>query len=215
MHKILNYYLVLLLCFSAAAYAFTIDTDPQEKKTFQTCPITKSTSVTEKPKQIIKDNNLTQNLGNFTDKLMPKIILLGRVRDKNCLPVPNVEVTMWQTDEYGIRRFVSAVDTKKSIYSMNNQMYSKFEGDGSVISNNLGEFGFVTVRPKQGNNINIVMTHDKYPELKTRIVLLEKDAVMPKTKYVIAENSKTLGSNGFKVYFFDIVLDGKEEYLSY
>ena len=210
---------MMLLAFNALA--FTIDTAPKDVKSFKACTVTKSTNITTPPKEILPSNNLTQKPGNDNDKLAPKIILLGRVRDKDCLPIPNAEVSMWQTDEYGLRRFVTKVDTSQDLYKMNDQIYSNFEGDGSAVSNNIGDFGFVTLQPatsKKNPNatVSLVVTHPKYPELKTRVVLIDKGMSLPKTDYVIAYNDdKSKGARGLNIYAFDIVLDGKEAYLSY
>ena len=219
--KRFNVYVALLIvAFTPSAFAFIIDANPSSAKQSTGCIPTASTTVVSEPKEMISNNNLVHKVGVFADKLAQKIILFGRIRDKNCLPVSNAAISVWQTDEYGVYRYVKAVDTSKNIYDMNNQMYSAFEGVGSAISTNTGEFAFVTVHPGKSRgsvdgSVNLVIDHELFPELKTRIVLSDKNQLAKKSHYVVASNTKTLGSNGIKVYYFDIVLDGKNQYLNY
>jgi protocatechuate 3,4-dioxygenase beta subunit len=221
MIKKINLIIFLLLSLVISkAWAFTIDVNQSDAQHFKTCMPTKSLGVKNDPIEIISNNNLTQKVGAFTDKLTPKIIIFGRVRDKNCIAIPNAAISVWQTDEYGVYRYIRVVDTGRSIYDMDDQIYSNFQGVGSVTSTNTGEFAFITVHPSKGNRgniggvIDIVITHDNFPDIKTKILLVEKNQTVPKTNYVLANNIRMLG-NGVKVYYFDIVLDGTHQYLNY
>jgi protocatechuate 3,4-dioxygenase beta subunit len=214
------YYFVGVCLFSCSAWAFIIDTEESNSKHFKGCIPTQSIDVANEPKIIIPNNNLTNKVGALSDKLTPKIILIGRVRDKNCIAISNAAISMWQTDQYGLYRYIRSIDTHDSIYEMNNHILSKFQGVGSATSTNTGEFGFITVHPYQskkniGNPINLVITHDDFPDLKTKIFLVDKNFKVPNTHYVSANNTGKVVADGVKVYYFDIVLDGKTKHLSY
>ncbi len=214
-------YILLVACLpNCNAWGFTIDTEQKNAEHFKGCIPTQSIDLTNEPEEIISNNNLTKKVGALSDKLMPKIILVGRVRDKNCITVSDATISIWQTDQYGLYRYIRVIDNSHSIYNMNEQILSDFQGVGSTTSTNTGEFAFITVHPSKGRTstgeiINLVITHDKFPELKTKIFLVDKEKKMPNRHYVPAHSAKNVVTEGFKVYYFDIVLDGKIQYLSY
>ncbi len=212
--------ILFIALFTQSAFGFIIDVNPGKIKQFASCVPTKSTDIVSEPKEIISDNNLLNKVGNFSDNLVPKIILFGRVRDKDCIPIPNATVSLWQTDEQGVYRYIRVFDTEKDIYNMHNQVYSVFEGVGSTISTNTGEFAFITVHPGRGRGgvgkaVNVVIEHKQFPELRTMVVLADKSQLTKKSNHVIAVNTRILGSNGIKIYYFDVVLDGKVKNLNY
>ena len=217
-----KFYLVLLVTclFTSNALAFIIDTEQKNSEQFKGCAPTQSIDIANDPKEVITNNNLTQKVGALSDKLMQKIIIMGRIRDKNCVTVSDAIISVWQTDQYGAYRYVRVVDNSDSIYHMDNQILSNFQGVGSATSTNTGEFAFITVHPSKGRanvngTINLEITHDRFPNLTTKIFLVDKEQKMPNKHYVAAHSSKTIVANGVKVYYFDIVLDGKAQHLSY
>lgn len=214
-------YILLITCISSFnAWGFTIDTEQKNAEHFKGCIPTQSIEQANEPKQIISNNNLTQKVGALSDKLMPKIVLIGRIRDRNCIAIPDSTISIWQTDQYGLYRYVRVIDNNQSIYNMNEQILSNFQGVGSATSTNTGEFAFITVHPSKGRTsrgetISLVVTHDKFPELKTKIFLVDKEKKMPNRHYTPAYSAKTAFNDRLKVYYFDIVLDGKSQHLSY
>lgn len=219
--KRFSLYISLVACLLACnAWAFTIDTEQKNSEHFKGCVPTQSIDITNEPREIISNNNLTQKVGALSDKLMPKIIIMGRIRDKNCVTISDAAISVWQTDQYGAYRYIRAIDNNDSIYHMNNQILSNFQGVGSATSTTTGEFAFITVHPSKGRSnasetINLEITHDKFPDLTTKIFLVDKGQKLPNRHYVAAHNSKTVVADGVKVYYFDIVLDGKAQHLSY
>lgn len=188
---------------SLSANAFIIDTSDIGKKTSKGCAPTASMVVDNPPKRQNSYNDLLQKEGNFTNKLEEPIILFGRIRDENCAPIANAQIEIWQSDQYGVNRFIHDK-------AVNNQMYSNFQGVGVADSNNKGEFAFVTVYPKKGN-INVRAKYQHFPELKTKLELLENNQVVPNGKRVQAINLDYARIDGYKVYYFDLVLAGKEK----
>lgn len=199
---------IILILGVTSAEAFVIDTSKNDQKITNGCAASVSTGVSNEPKNIDEFNNLTRLEDQFSDKLSAKIILFGRVRDKNCVAIANAEIDIWQSDEYGVYRYIK----NRATY---NQMYSKFKGVGSAISNNQGEFSFVTLYPKKLDSINLVAKYKDFPELKTKITLLESEEISKNASNVLARNLNGASIKGYKVYYFDIVLDGKQKYLGY
>lgn len=203
-----KYIIFAILLISLPSYSYVINTDNKPTKA-HSCKITQSTATDPLPKQNFKDNDLTTRTGKLEDPLVNRIILFGRIRDKNCLPITNAEVTIWQNDQFGIARYIPS-------YNLDNNIYSEFKATGSHGTNNQGEVAFVTVTPtkKQGQkaNINIIVKHPNYPELKTQITLLDLNQTHVKNSKVLAREGKN-DKLKYPVYYFDIILDGIEKHL--
>jgi len=89
----------------------------------------------------------------------------GVVYDLNCVPISGVSIEMWQTNTAGKYR-----------YSTNGELLSpdsSFAGSGKAITNNLGEYQFLTVFPGPYSNraphIHIKVTHPEFPTLYTEV----------------------------------------------
>jgi len=203
--------LLIALLISCSAYAYILDTDSASDVTAAPCQVTKSSNVARLPAHDSHNNDLTMMPNRLEDPLLPRIVLFGRIRDKKCTPISGAAVTIWQNDAFGIARYLPEKALSKKIYS-------DFKATGSALSNNTGEFAFVTLIPQQKNgkrdNINIVIKHPAYPKLSTQIVLLDLNQSHAKTNHVIAREEKRKNIT-YPVYYFDIVLDGVEQNLAH
>lgn len=117
-------------------------------------------------------NNLTQNYTSFETARGKKILIKGKVLDNNCVPISGVKVNIWQANPFGLYQF-----STDDIY---NERYDKnFRGSGNTLTNNLGEFEFITVYPGKANSItpNIIfrLEHQNFYPFETRMFFPENN----------------------------------------
>jgi protocatechuate 3,4-dioxygenase, beta subunit len=85
------------------------------------------------------DSDLTQNAIKNGDPLGERIIVVGRVLDENNRPVRNALVEIWQANSAG--RYIHQRDQHPAPLDPN------FTGAGRCITNENGEYHFVSIRP--------------------------------------------------------------------
>lgn len=85
------------------------------------------------------DNDLTQNAAKNGAPLGERIIVVGRVLDENERPVRNALVEIWQANAAG--RYLHHVDQHPAPLDPN------FTGAGRCLTDENGEYRFVTIRP--------------------------------------------------------------------
>ncbi len=117
-------------------------------------------------------NNLTQNYASFETARGKKILIKGKVLDNNCVPISGVKVNIWQTNSFGLYQF-----NANDIY---NEHYDKnFRGSGNTLTNNLGEFEFITIYPGKINstppNIIFRLEHQNFYPFETRMFFPENN----------------------------------------
>ena len=93
------------------------------------------------------------------------IFFSGVVYDEKCVPIAGASIELWQTNTEGKYR-----------YSDTGELLSpdpSFSGSGKAISNNLGEFQFLTVFPgpyaNRAPHLHIRVTHEEFPTLYTEV----------------------------------------------
>jgi protocatechuate 3,4-dioxygenase beta subunit len=87
-------------------------------------------------------NNLLLPAGKAVAAQGQKITITGKVLDKNCAPVANAVVELWQQNPYG--RWILASDADLA------GAEPTFAGAGRTYTNNEGEFTFFTAFPAPG-----------------------------------------------------------------
>ena len=117
-------------------------------------------------------NNLTQNYTSFEIAKGTKILIKGKVLDKNCVPISSVKVSIWQANSFGLYQF-NANDVHDEHYDEN------FSGSGNILTNNLGEFEFITIYPGKVNSIspNVIfrLEHQNFYPFETRMFFPENN----------------------------------------
>lgn len=153
------------------------------------------------PKDFPSSNNLIiDQLPEISDK--DKIIIYGQVLDIDGIPISGAKIFLWQVDING--KYVYEPLKAKA----NKKLFSKktnptFKGAGSTISNNEGEFLFISMFPSRLGHANIHVMHDEFGELQTRLYLTEKN--------IYTGIDKTYKQE----YKFFIVMSGKNRYKRY
>ena len=138
------------------------------------CPITPELwSVGVLPK-VKNSNDLTKNYDSFETAKGKKIIIKGKVLDKDCVPISGAKVSIWQANAKGYYQL-----NKDEIY--NEDYDENFAGSGNIISNNLGEFDFITVYPDKVNSVNpniiFKIEHQNFHPVETKMFFPENNNV--------------------------------------
>ena len=85
------------------------------------------------------DDDLTRNAGNGGEAIGERLIIVGRVLDEDERPVPNTLVEIWQANSAG--RYQHESDQHNAPLDPN------FIGAGRCMTNDNGEYRFLTIRP--------------------------------------------------------------------
>jgi protocatechuate 3,4-dioxygenase beta subunit len=85
------------------------------------------------------DSDLTRNAGTGGEAMGERLIIVGRVLDEDEQPVPNTLIEIWQANAAG--RYHHEVDQHNAPLDPN------FIGAGRCMTNEKGEYRFLTVKP--------------------------------------------------------------------
>jgi protocatechuate 3,4-dioxygenase beta subunit len=85
------------------------------------------------------ENDLTRTSVNGREAMGERLIVVGRVLDENDRPVPNTLIEIWQANAAG--RYHHAVDQHNAPLDPN------FVGAGRCVTNDKGEYRYLTIRP--------------------------------------------------------------------
>jgi protocatechuate 3,4-dioxygenase beta subunit len=152
-------------------------------------------------------NDLTKNYDSFEVAKGKKIIIKGKVLDKDCVPISGAKVSIWQANSMGYYQ-LNVSDEYNEKYDPN------FAESGNIISNNLGEFEFITVYPGKVNavtpNIIFKVEHQNFQPMETKMFFPENNNVKDikiLAPYLIKEqipliNAKINGKIDNKVIYY-------------
>jgi protocatechuate 3,4-dioxygenase beta subunit len=85
------------------------------------------------------DDDLTRNAGTGAEAMGERLIIVGRVLDENERPIPNTLIEIWQANAAG--RYHHEVDQHNAPLDPN------FNGAGRCLTNDQGEYRFITIKP--------------------------------------------------------------------
>ena len=164
--------LYLLIALIAAAPNVHADPNKTYHNAFNTCYPTKAAINNYEPKVFETSNNLMRKPGGNPVVCGEKLILRGRVLDKNCVPVADAKVYLWQVGCDGKYPYEPLRNVADSKY-INIHSGSSFTGNGAATTDNNGEFQFITIYPAKSEhhkrNINIRIEHRELEALQTQI----------------------------------------------
>jgi protocatechuate 3,4-dioxygenase beta subunit len=177
--------------------------------------------------------NITNNLARAQDNGLyeaegQKIIIYGRVLDRNCLPVSDAKIYIWQANKEGYVQYPIA---KPNNFPHHQKWIDpNFIGTGITNSDNLGRFQFITIMPgsftKVTPHIHFIVKHDKLESLSSKFYLVkgkqkiiydtdEDNKLFTLTKRQIIDQMTAVSSEDDKSYMIDITLDGELENKKY
>jgi len=231
--KIFSYIIVFLLI-AGSAYAKEIDYDKAENKlankllskdlsVFNPKPPTPSrffTSSLSLPDHFITSNNLAKKVGSFYRAHGEVIFLQGIVSDSFGVPIHNAVIEIWQANAAG---------KYHTLLEPNSEYVDKFFNmSGRAITDNLGNFYFITVlpgtNPGRAPHINFNIYHPKFGKLETEMYF-EKHPLNKKDYQYLAygddernmltapvHHSNMFNTKSIKVFTFNIVMKGIHQY---
>lgn len=95
------------------------------------------------PESFPRSNNLRRKTGSPDTSNGVPMKIEGRLLDKNCTPVENATIYMWQTNENG---------HYQSYYANDDKSDPNFAGGGIAVTDNMGHFEFLTIEPEPYND---------------------------------------------------------------
>ncbi len=126
---------------------------------------------TDLPKKFNMFNNLYRSTGSplVADGNMIKI--KGTLTDENCVPISDAVISIWHFNAYGKYQYGE--------YNADEGGIDKnFGGTGTSITNNMGEFEFITIFPGEYTNqspfINFKVKHKDFITFYTRLFFSNK-----------------------------------------
>lgn len=216
-----------IFCISLLQSVYCMAHDKTDAKTqeltYRHCIPTKNLQLNNLPEKFSSYNDMTRDEGGFSSPIEKKIILRGLIKDKNCVPISNAHIKLWQVDSYGNKRYLEEFSTPKDEYKADNLIYSKFQGTGMATTTNDGEFFIITIKPSEHSKakrsekyINFKVEHNDFPEISNKIILLENGQFLNnKQDFIIAKNYYNTAGKNLRVYDFEIVLDGVSKHSRY
>ncbi len=167
-------------------------------------------------KAIPTGNNLLQPAGKAVAAEGQKITIQGRVVDKNCAPVQEAIVELWQNSPTGRWLLAGAEDLANP-----NPI---FAGAGRTYTDNDGRFTFITAFPaplaKRAPFVNIKVSGQGIPDLSTALYFSGDarnagDAGFAKLKGKFTTIAVEQGENGELTGSIELVIGAKAPYRVY
>jgi protocatechuate 3,4-dioxygenase beta subunit len=165
---------------------FSLASDAAVKKKTNLCTPSKPAINNYEPEKFPNTNNLLRNSGEQPLTCGTKIVIRGKLVDKNCVPISDAKISIWQKACDGKYPF----KPMRNIYNknlINLKSSSTFLGAGSTTTDNKGEFYFITTIPgtskKEVPHINVKINHQYFDEFYTKLNLSRTDAEDPPVEF--------------------------------
>ena len=164
-------------------------------------------------------NNLTKSYTSFESARGKKIMITGKVLDGNCVPISEAKVSIWQANAIGVFQFN---DT-------DNQYFDKhFRSSGSMITDNVGSFQFITIYPGKVSNLapnvifriehsNLMPIETKmfFPEYENYPTIRSVNAYITRKQVPLLVAKRIEKDDEMPVYLFVITLKQTNSYKEY
>lgn len=172
------------------------------------------------PSQFTSSNNLAKKPGSFYRAFGEIIFVQGTATDSFGLPIAGAIIEIWQTNSAG--KYHTLLDAE------NEYIDKYFSMSGRTVTDNLGNYSFITVLPGgsvgRAPHINMNIYHPKFGKLETEVYFEkhpynetdnqylaydEKDRAQltAKVRHTEITNTKSI-----KICTFNIVLKGIHQY---
>ena len=150
-------------------FATEVD-DKNFRETVLRCKITTNDGAHHipKPKKFHRSNNLTRRSKDIFFSRGESMIIEGYVLDKNCVPITNASLQIWQPNNYGLyqnemkAKDLSNNHEKLKIYD------THFASNGSNSSDNTGFYRFILIKPCKDcqRKIDMSVKHKNFSNLE-------------------------------------------------
>jgi protocatechuate 3,4-dioxygenase beta subunit len=138
-----------------------VDLQFQNQYSCPVTPVLKKQCVLSKPEQFNITNNLRRKTASPLYAAGEIIYVKGQLKDINCTPIQGAVINLWQRDGYGK-------------YKTNAQSDKYFVGNGTAVTDNMGNYEFITVLPKsedanQAPFLEVSVSHAEFGMVDTKI----------------------------------------------
>ena len=209
--------LTIFICNFVDRSAFA--SDPVSNK----CTITPEFYAPEHmPKYFPKSSNLFRKAGSAIVPNVPPIYISGRLTDKNCVPVVNATVHIWQSDEYGL--YAAEIADRPEMVALADPAFTSY---GEATTDNLGFYHFITVMPgADTSHVPTIHMHVSHPDFPDAFFLMffpeynKQNTFITKhklTREALTEltASRNVEQKGSITYTFNVGLEGINRYEQY
>ena len=175
------------------------------------------------PEEFSTSNNLSKKPGSFYSAVGEIIYLQGQITDSFGVPISGAIVEIWQTNSAG--KYHSLLEETSDLVDKN------FSMSGRAITDNLGNYYFITVMPgsylNRAPHINMNIYDEKFGKLETEIYFENhprNDEDYQYLSYAQEERklltakvrlSNIFSSQSNKICTFNIVMNGVHQYKSF
>ena len=180
-------------------------------------------SVLSMPEKFATTNNLIKKPGSFYTATGEVIYVEGKVTDSFGVPIQGAIVEIWQTNSAG--KYQTLLDPGSDLLDPN------FEMSGRAVTDNLGNYYFITIMPgfylNRAPHINMNVYHQRFGKIETEMYFEEHPRNMTDFQYLsYSDKEKELltakvrlvnifDSSSTKICTFNIVMNGVHSYKSY
>lgn len=170
------------------------------------------------PSEFETSNNLTISGEGLVAATGKKIKIFARLFDKECKPVSNAIIKLWQADSKGHLNYKSNNET------LLNKSATNFIGTGATSSDTNGRFNFITIMPGKIDNlpahINLMITHQDIEKFTTNIYFERDVSKIEEVNMLSAgQGEKIIAIKNLEmkddIYLIDIILNQKIRNVSY
>ena len=220
----MNYLSKLLLClFISIIYTHnTLANDAVLVNCKQTPQIY---DLNNKPNKFSLSNNLRRKASSPLTANGELIYIVGRVTDINCIPVKDANVFIWHANTHGIYQNNQDNDSTELIPEELDMYDYQFIGSGKAVTDNLGNYSFITVMPGTNNQnkvpqVHFMLQHSEFPEFNTTMFFPEYNNLTD-NRFNSNSNShllvgkRSINTLGIKTYHFNITIEGKVPHKHY
>jgi protocatechuate 3,4-dioxygenase beta subunit len=224
MRKIIALLILVMGIMLPRAFAF-------EGGVFMDCKITPHMEAWHFPK---KPFNTSANLLRKATKVRRAqgeyMLLKGKVLDRNCVPVQNAVIHIWQPDNNGYYEDSYPKPNRKDT-NLAQGVDPYFGYTGTARTDNLGNFAFLTIFPgslaKNAPHINYIIQHRDFEDLASKIYFFQHplNDDDPDFKKLSQQEQQTVAARGKpmdprgqfegRTYEFIVTLSGENKYTRY
>ncbi|CAI28113.1 protocatechuate 3,4-dioxygenase [Ehrlichia ruminantium] len=225
----MNYLIKLLFCiFISITYtSIAVADDPVLVNCKKTPEIY---DLNNKPNKFSLSNNLRRKMSSPATAEGELIYIVGRVTDINCIPITGANVFIWQTNAHGIyQQNPYDKDNRSELIPEELDMYDyQFIGSGKSVTDNLGNYSFITIMPGTNNKnkvprIHFMLQHSEFPEFNTTMFFSgydnNQDEKFKEINDIKLQNlltaQYTINHLGVKTYHFNITIGSKNAHQSF
>jgi len=175
-----------------------------------------------KPNKFHKNNNLLKKSNKNSFAMGQKMILEGYILDKNCNPIQNATVKIWQKNNFGIYQDENYLKNlnhhKDNPQEYVNNYNPNFTSNGSISTDNTGYFYFITLVPCYDSK-----NESCSPEIEISVSDIdskkstgfEGHILIPEIDRVSINKYKLLNKNNFDEDYIADLKEFRPEYLKF